>query len=128
MTAGPSNPGTPSEKGDPPPSWAMRTYVIGFLFRGPNRITDEKAADDLQRAHLANIARLHKAGKIILAGPFRDDTDLRGLFLFDVATVEEAKALCDTDPAIQAGSLRVELHPWYSSKGIGIVGAPAAAE
>ncbi len=124
MMSEPTRPGTPSEKGDPPPQWAMKTYVMGFLFRGPNRITDEKAADELQRAHLANIARLHKAGKIILAGPFRDDTDLRGLFLFDVATVEEAKALCDTDPAIQAGSLRVELHPWYSSKGIGIVEIP----
>lgn len=128
MTAGPSKAGTPSEKGDPPPAWAMRTYVVGFLFRGPNQITDEKAADDLQRAHLANIARLHKEGKIILAGPFRDDTDLRGLFLFDVTTVEEAQALCDTDPAIQAGSLRVELHPWYSAKGVGIVEALAAAE
>lgn len=112
--------GVPSKQGDPPPEWAMRTYVLGFLYRGPNRVTDPNAAEELQRAHLANIASLHKDGKIILAGPFLDKTDLRGLFLFDVTTVEEAKALCDTDPAIQAGTLRVELHPWYSARGIGI--------
>jgi len=113
--------GVPSDKGDPPPKSAMRTYVLGLLYRGPKRIADETAADELQREHLANNARLYKEGKLILAGPFRGDGDLRGLFLLDVETVEEAKALCDTDPAIQAGSLRVELHPWYAAKGIGIV-------
>jgi myo-inositol-1(or 4)-monophosphatase len=123
-----SRSGVPSEKGEPPPEWTMRKYVIGFLFRGPNRTADDKAADELQRAHLANIARLHAEGKIILAGPFLDKTDLRGVFLFDVETVEEAKALCDTDPALQAGSLRVELHPWYSAKGIGIAHEPVAAK
>ncbi len=112
--------GVPSEKGDPPPEWAMRTYVLGLIHRGPNRVADPKEADELQRAHLANNARLHKEGKLILAGPFLDKTDLRGIFLFDLSTVEEAKALCDTDPAVKAGTLRVELHPWYSAKGIGI--------
>ncbi|HEY6221692.1 MAG TPA: inositol monophosphatase family protein [Candidatus Eisenbacteria bacterium] len=126
--AGKASAGTPSKEGDPPPEWAMRKYVIGFLFRGPSPVEDEKESDRLQRAHLANIARLHAEGKIILAGPFLDRTDLRGVFLFDVESMEEAKALCDTDPAIQAGSLRVELHPWYSSKGIGIVQEPVAAK
>src|SRR6185295_613490 len=104
------------EAGDPPPKSAMRTYVLGLIYRGPTRIEDEKASDDLQRAHLANNARLYKEGKLILAGPFRGDGDMRGLFLLDCETVEEAKVLCDTDPAIQAGTLRIELHPWYSAK------------
>ncbi len=127
LTASAPGAGVPSEKGDPPPEWAMRNYVLAFLYRGPNRVTDPKAAEELQGAHLANIARLHKEGRIILAGPFLDKTDLRGLFLFDVTSVEEAQALCDTDPAIQAGTLRVELHPWYSAKGIGILEKPTAA-
>lgn len=116
--------GQPSGQGDPPPEWSMRTYVVGFLFRGPSPPGDPQAGAELQRGHLANIARLHQEGKIILAGPFLDKTDLRGIFLFDATSVEEAQALCDTDPAIRAGSLRVELHPWYSAKGIGI--APSA--
>jgi uncharacterized protein YciI len=113
-------PGTPSKEGDPPPEWAMRTYVLGLIYRGPHRVEDPKEAEALQRAHLANNARLHEAGKLILAGPFLDKTDLRGIWQLDASTVEEAKALCDSDPAIQAGTLRVELHPWYSAKGIGI--------
>ena len=120
LVANMTHAGRPSQEGDPPPTWAMRTYVIWLIYRGSNRITDEKAADDLQRAHLASNRRLADEGKLILAGPFLDKTDLRGVWLFDVATVEEAQALCDSDPAIQAGTLRVELHPWYSAKGIGI--------
>ncbi len=113
--------GVPSEKGDPPPEFAMRKYVVGFLFRGPWP-TEKGAADALQRAHLANNARLHKEGKLILAGPFLDNTDLRGIFVFDTDSVDSAREWCDSDPAVKAGSLRVELHPWYSAKGIGIVG------
>jgi len=115
-----TNPGRPSKEGDPPPTWSMRTYVLALIYRGPNRIEDEKASAELQRAHLANNARLADEGKLILAGPFRDNTDLRGIWLFDAETVEQAQAWVDTDPAIRAGTLRVELHPWYSAKGIGI--------
>jgi myo-inositol-1(or 4)-monophosphatase len=120
--------GKPSREGDPPPEWAMRNYVLAFLYRGPNRPADPKVADELQRAHLANNRRLHDEGKIILAGPFLDKTDLRGIFLMDVTSLEEAQALCDTDPAIQAGLLRVELHPWYSAKGIGIIQEPVVTK
>lgn len=51
----------------------------------------------------------------MLAGPFLHDGELRGIYVFDVTTVEEAKALTETDPAIQAGSLVLELLPWYGS-------------
>jgi len=110
----------PSETGEPPSEYAMRTYVLGFLRTGPNRSSTEQEKDELQRAHLANITRLAKEGKIILAGPFLSGGDLRGLFLFDTDSVEEAGAWSASDPAVQAGIFRVELHPWYSAKGIGI--------
>lgn len=44
-----------------------------------------------------------------------DDTDLRGIFIFNVESVEEAKKLTETDPAIKAGVLIMELHPWFGS-------------
>ena len=34
---------------------------------------------------------------------------------FAVETVEEARALTERDPAIQAGRLAMQLHPWYGS-------------
>ncbi len=95
--------------------YGMKRYVMAFLKRGPNRETDEKKATELQRAHMENIKRLAEEGKLILAGPFFGTGDLRGIYVFDVETVEEAEALTNTDPAIQAGSLEMELIPWYGS-------------
>ena len=116
----PKNEGIPSREGEPPPEWAMRKYVLVLIYRGPNRPADPAKADELQRLHLANNARLHEEGKLILAGPFLDKTDLRGIFLFDSESVEEVHGWCDSDPAVRAGMLRVEIHPWYSARGIGI--------
>lgn len=93
----------------------MRKYVMAFLKRGPNRPSDPAEARKLQQGHMANIARMAKEGKLVVAGPFLDNGDLRGIYIFNVATVAEAEALTKTDPAIQAGSLAMELHPWYGS-------------
>jgi uncharacterized protein YciI len=93
----------------------MKTYVMAFLKAGPNRNRSREEAQKLQAAHRANINRLAAEGKLVLAGPFADDGDLRGIYVFDVATVAEAEALTKTDPAIQAGQLVMELHPWYAT-------------
>ncbi|WP_047451529.1 YciI family protein [Alistipes sp. ZOR0009] len=93
----------------------MRQYVLVFLKKGPNRLTDSLARVKLQKAHLENIGRLAKMGKLILAGPFMDNQEIRGIYLFAVSSVEEAKELTQTDPAVKAGSLIMELHPWYGS-------------
>lgn len=95
--------------------YGMRPYVMAFLKRGPNRDLPKTQADSLQMAHMANIGRMAEEGKLILAGPFMGDGDLRGIYIFKVETVEEAEALTLTDPAIQAGSLVMELQPWYGS-------------
>lgn len=52
---------------------------------------------------------------LALAGPFFGEGELRGIYIFDVTTVAAAKALTETDPAIKAGSLVMELVPWYGS-------------
>jgi uncharacterized protein YciI len=95
--------------------YGMRSYVMAFLKPGPNRGQDSATAASIQRAHLENIRRLAQAGKLVLAGPFEDDGPFAGIFVFDVPTVDEARALTETDPAVKAGRLTLELHPWYGS-------------
>lgn len=95
--------------------YGMKSYVFAFLKKGPNRDRSEEDAARLQRAHLDNIKRLAKEGKLVLAGPFLDDGEIRGIYIFDVRSVEEAEEFTKTDPAIQEGSLEMELKPWYGS-------------
>ena len=96
-------------------TYGMRQYVMAFLKEGPNRDQDSTEAAQLQRAHLDNITRLAEEGKLVLAGPFFDNFEIKGIYIFAVESVEEATELTNSDPAIQAGRLVMELHPWYGS-------------
>jgi uncharacterized protein YciI len=95
--------------------YGMKSYVIAFLKTGPTPSKDKETAARLQKAHLDNIRRMAEMGKLVLAGPFMDDGDIRGIYVFDVATLEEARELTHSDPSIRAGALEMELHPWYGS-------------
>lgn len=102
-------------------NYGMHKYVMAFLKAGPNRSQDSITAAQLQRAHMDNIFRMAEEGKLVVAGPFLDKGDIRGIYIFNVETVEEARALTETDPAIQAGRLVMELHPWYGSAAMQMV-------
>ncbi len=92
----------------------MKKYIIAMLKRGI-RLEDSTERARLQSAHLKNIGRMADEGKLVVAGPFLDDQEIRGIYIFNVETVEEARRLTETDPAIKAGTLVMELRPWYGS-------------
>jgi uncharacterized protein YciI len=94
----------------------MRHYVLVILKTGPRRMPEGKARDAMFAGHFANIQRLAKDGKLVLAGPFGDDPEhWRGLFLFAVPDIAEAKRLTATDPVIRSGEMTAEYHAWYGS-------------
>lgn len=93
----------------------MRKYFLAFLKRGPKRDQDSATAAEIQRGHMANITKMAEDGKLVLAGPFMDDQEFRGIYVFAVETMEEAVALTENDPAVKSGRLVMELHPWYGS-------------
>lgn len=95
--------------------YGMKKYVMAFLREGKNKNLDSVESATLQIAHLKNIIRLADEGKLIVAGPFLDDQPVRGIFIFNVSSIEEAKKLTETDPAIRAGVLEMDLRPWYGS-------------
>jgi uncharacterized protein YciI len=94
----------------------MRAYVLVILKTGPNRMPDGEARSAMFAGHFANMERLSNAGKLALAGPFmQSDAGWRGLFVFAVKDVDEARALTETDPVIVNGEMVAEYHPWYGS-------------
>lgn len=95
--------------------YGMKKYVFAFLKRGPNQELDSVRKAELQMAHLKNINRMAEEGKLVLAGPFFGNDDLRGIYVFNVGSIAEAEELTGTDPSIQAGLLTMELKEWYGS-------------
>ena len=95
------------------------TAYLAFLVRGDKWTADKTPATEaIQKAHLANIEKLAQTKKLVVAGPFGDDGTLRGIFVFRVDSIEEARALANTDPAVQAGRLALQIHPWIVPEGI----------
>lgn len=96
--------------------YGMKMYVFVILKTGVNKTVDKAFIDSCFTGHMANIGRLAETKQLIVAGPFgKNESDFRGLFILNVKTTEEAKILLETDPAIKANLLTVELYPWYGS-------------
>lgn len=108
------------------PPTEMARFVVGLLYKGPAwtaQVTDE--TKKLQEGHMQSVNRLIESGQMALAGPFDDAGDLRGMFIFNVKSVAEARTLVETDPAVQAKRLRVDLFSWYGPAAVATVVRPA---
>ena len=95
------------------------TAYLAFLVRG-DKWTPERTpqTEAIQKAHMANINKLAEMKKLVVAGPFGDNGTLRGIFVFRVNSLDEARELAATDPAVQAGRLALKIHPWVVPEGI----------
>lgn len=97
--------------------WEMKQYYFVMLMKGPNRNQDSLTSKKLMEGHMANINKLADEGKLSIAGPFGDDGDWRGILILNAKTKEEAKEWVEADPAVKAGRLKYEIHPWWGGKG-----------
>jgi uncharacterized protein YciI len=95
--------------------YGMKEYYLVLLNRGSHKGLDSIQRLNIQEGHLKNIARLAKENKLILAGPFFGNQDLRGIFIFNASSIDEVKEWVETDPAVKAGVLKTEILPWYGS-------------
>lgn len=96
--------------------YGMKSYILVILKTGANQTTDREFISACFRGHMDNIKRLVDDGKLVLAGPLgKNDNTYRGIFILDVATIEEAQSLLQTDPAVKEGLLDAELYKWYGS-------------
>lgn len=102
-------------KTNPDPASQIKQFWLVLLKKGPVRNQDSLTAAKIQAGHMTNITRLYKAGTLKVAGPFAEETLAQGLFIFDCPNKSELETLLQTDPAIKAGRLVAEIHPWYTA-------------
>ena len=93
----------------------MRQYVMVILKTGPSPKPKGEERDAMFKGHFANIERLASEGKLVLAGPFDGVDGWRGMFVFAVKDIDEAKQLTATDPVIASGEMIAEYHKYYGS-------------
>lgn len=82
-----------------------------FLNSNPDKplISDDEK-EKLQAEHMANIDRLAAEGTLLAAGPFDGGG---GMFILHTEDLESAKALVQSDPAVQANRFLIEIYPFH---------------
>jgi len=98
-------------------TYVMKQYFMLIYLSGPDRSQDSITLAKLQEGHLNHINKMAEEGVVLMAGPFGDDTEKRGILIFDVATKEEAENWVNQDPMVKAKRLTYEIHPWWCAKG-----------
>lgn len=101
----------------------MKMYVLCILKTGPKdaEVTGDERKE-IFKGHFANIGKLAGEGKLVVAGPFgKNDKNYRGLYIFNVATIEEAQKLVELDPAVKAGVFVPDLTLWYGTAAMQVV-------
>ncbi|MFL6467688.1 MAG: YciI family protein [Pyrinomonadaceae bacterium] len=95
----------------------MKMYVMCILKTGPKDAEIKgKQRQDIFAGHFANIGKLANEGKLAVAGPFeKNEKMFRGLYIFNVPTIEEAEKLVVLDPAVKAGVFVADMTLWYGS-------------
>jgi uncharacterized protein len=97
----------------------MVKIFLGLFTIGDNQATATTSeTQQLQLGHLWHLRKLMDAGKIVAAGPVSNNSDIRGIMVLQTETLQEARAIANQDPMVKAGRLKVELHPWWVSKGV----------
>ncbi len=97
--------------------YGMKNYFFIILKTGTNTTASKDLISESFRGHMNNINRLVEEGKLIVAGPLgKNEKNYRGIFILNnLKSIEDAKELLQTDPAIKNGLLDYEIFTWYGS-------------
>jgi uncharacterized protein YciI len=97
-------------------------YYVVFLRAAPERPPISSTdAERIQSAHMANIHAMEARGVLVAAGPFDDSpTTISGIFVFKVASIDEARRIAAEDPTVVEHRNVVDVVAWRAPRDIGV--------
>ena len=103
------------------PVWSttdLEQVYFGFLVKGPKWSAEKTPeSEEIQKQHMAHLTKSWEAGKLRLAGPVDKGGDIRGIVIYRTPAMQEAVEWATADPAVKAGRLAVDIHPWFVPRG-----------
>ena len=102
---------------------ALEKYSLLLVHQGERWNPNSPSAPELRKQHVAYLTPLIDQAKLAVAGPFLDNGEMKGVFIYAVP-VEEALRLEKDDPLVKAGYFKIEAHPWATAKGVLAPGIP----
>ena len=101
----------PADTTQNPPNAKPAQYFFVLLNRPANAPQlSKEAGEKLQEEHMANIRKMTAEHKLVIAGPFLDDTTLRGIFVFPADSASQVQEWTKSDPAVKADRQSAEVH------------------
>ncbi len=85
-------------------------HFVVIYSHGPARANDETSDEQIISEHIKHQQELHKAGKLVMGGPFTDGTG--GMAIFEVNSEEEVRKIIENDPAVVSKHYTIEMHPY----------------
>ena len=96
--------------------YGMKSYILVILKTGSNTSEDKEARQKAFQGHMSNMSSMVEKNQLIVAGPIeKNEKSYRGIFILNANSFDEAKQILDSDPAIKANYLELELYTWYGS-------------
>lgn len=90
-------------------------FTFVFLNSRPDKAElPKEEVDKLMQGHLANIDRLAREGKLLVAGPFEGGG---GIYIFSSTSSDTVRQWISTDPGIRANRWRIEMFPYVPRTG-----------
>jgi len=113
-----TNEGAEAPRTAEPPA-EFDTYEFVMLRRAGPPVIDDEEAEELQGRHLGHLATMKEAGHLKVAGPLENQPDesWRGICIYRVGSLQEARRLAEIDPAVRAGRLTADVMSWHTKKG-----------
>lgn len=101
----------------------LEKYSLLLAHQGDKWDTSSPAFQNTAKQHFPYLLGLMQQKKLALAGPFRDNAELKGILIYAVP-MDEAMKLEAEDPMVKGGYFKIEGHPWETAKGILAPGQP----